>query len=240
MQRAGKVLIGLRLAASVLGVGLLATMGCAHYYQLVPAPTTSWTAGPGRAAVGDADGVRMTVRAGTWNGDPALLSHHVLPLEVSIENHSGRPLRVLYGDFDVQEPDVGVRLSAIPPLKVKGSATVAEGAIAPAFPYSGFALASSYDQYAGGVPLWIDAWPRDYGSYAGRYSAVTEPLPTVDMMRAAMPEGVVQNGGRVAGFLYLQRLKKDVPRVTFVARLVDARNGQEFGRIDIPFVVRPE
>lgn len=235
MNYIGKLLRGAPGAGLVLGISLLALAGCTHYYQLVPAPTATWTAGPGRAAIGEAEGVRMTVRAGLWNGDPPRLHQHVLPLRVEIENRSGRPLRVLYSDFRI-ESDEGVTLRTIPPLKVKGSAVIAQGYVQPDFTYSGFYFAPHYRPYYGGGPFWGDAWPYD-DAYAGYYTTWRQPLPTVDMLRRAMPEGVVQEGGRLNGFLYLQRLKEDVPRVTFVATLVDARTGQAFGRIEIPFAV---
>jgi hypothetical protein len=51
-----------------------------------------------------------------------------------------------------------------------------------------------------------------------------------------LPEGVLDNGGRITGFLYFGGL--DHPQsVSFTADLVDASTGAHFGRIVIPFDV---
>jgi hypothetical protein len=58
------------------------------------------------------------------------------------------------------------------------------------------------------------------------------------MLRHGIPEGVITNGGYIDGFLYFAEVSNNVPQVNLVARLVDARTHKEFGRIEIPFVVR--
>jgi hypothetical protein len=55
------------------------------------------------------------------------------------------------------------------------------------------------------------------------------------MLDRALPDGVVEPGGRVGGFLYFQRLERPGP-FTFSVDLVDAKTGQRFGAITIPFV----
>jgi hypothetical protein len=55
------------------------------------------------------------------------------------------------------------------------------------------------------------------------------------MLQRALPEGVVEPGGRVGGFLYFQRLEGPGP-FTFSVDLVDAKTGERLGVITIPFV----
>jgi hypothetical protein len=63
------------------------------------------------------------------------------------------------------------------------------------------------------------------------------PLPTKDMLEQALPEGTLENGGTVAGFIYFQSIGKREQQVTLQAQLVDARTGESFGRLSIPFQV---
>jgi hypothetical protein len=66
---------------------------------------------------------------------------------------------------------------------------------------------------------------------------VRVPLPTGDMVAMALPETVVEPGGRAEGFLYFERGWRDAAAVNFTARLVDAGSGAPVATIAIPFVV---
>jgi hypothetical protein len=60
------------------------------------------------------------------------------------------------------------------------------------------------------------------------------------MLRRAIPEGVVADGGKVAGFVYFQRMKAGFTGLILRNDLVDAVTKQPFGRVDIPFAVVKE
>lgn len=55
------------------------------------------------------------------------------------------------------------------------------------------------------------------------------------MLRHAIPEGVINPGGHVAGYLYFQKLPKSASNVQFTMRLEGARSHRQFGTIQIPF-----
>ena len=55
------------------------------------------------------------------------------------------------------------------------------------------------------------------------------------MIRNAIPEGVLNPGGEVDGYLYFQRVPSMTPSLEFNATLVDAKTHQQFGHIRIPF-----
>jgi hypothetical protein len=57
------------------------------------------------------------------------------------------------------------------------------------------------------------------------------------MVRRATPEGVVADGGKVAGFVYFQKMKRGSTTLTLRADLVDAATKQSFGQVEIPFAV---
>jgi hypothetical protein len=62
-------------------------------------------------------------------------------------------------------------------------------------------------------------------------------LPTKSMLRRGIPEGVVNNGGFIRGFLYFQKPSSGDHSLEFTAKLVDARSGQQLGTIRVPFIV---
>ena len=55
------------------------------------------------------------------------------------------------------------------------------------------------------------------------------------MLSEALPEGVVQDGGSVSGFVYFQSVTGRESAVQFEMNLVDASGGEAFGVIAIPF-----
>jgi hypothetical protein len=58
------------------------------------------------------------------------------------------------------------------------------------------------------------------------------------MIAEALPEGVLQDGGRVEGFLYFRGVLGREARVTLRFELTDAANDQPFGAVNVPLVVR--
>ncbi len=63
-------------------------------------------------------------------------------------------------------------------------------------------------------------------------------LPSREMMERALPEGVVDSGGRVSGFLYFQHVDRREAQVSLEMKLVDAKTGESLGHLTIPFVVQ--
>ena len=69
----------------------------------------------------------------------------------------------------------------------------------------GFYVAAPYGPYYRGFPPWPGTFPFAYGYYDNYYPYWPQSLPTTDMLSKTLPEGVVDNGGKVAGFLFFQR-----------------------------------
>jgi hypothetical protein len=95
-----------------------------------------------------------------------------------------------------------------------------------------------------GLGFWPYAWgPPDWTYYDQYYPYLRQiHLPTRSMLRKAIPEGVVANGGRISGFLYFQKPdhKRTSDTITFDATLVDAQTGQTFGQLAVPFEERSQ
>ncbi|MGB8296488.1 MAG: hypothetical protein WCG85_13760 [Polyangia bacterium] len=228
---------------TLAGVAALALVGCAHSYRLVPTPGAPATQGPGQAIGGENAGVRMVASAQLWNGDPPNLGEYVLPLWVEIENHSGKALWLRYSSLRLESPsDARVTLHAVPPFRMKGNAIVPIAAVRPEFHAKGFYVAPLLGpSYIGLNDPWEGPLLEpDLGYHVDHYVDWEERLPTGDMLRRAIPEGVVADGGRVSGFVYFQRMKRGSAALTLQNDLIDATTKQPFGRVEISFAVVKE
>lgn len=238
---------------------------CVHVPVLKPEPGDALAPGKPNIALADVAGVRVSVAGDAWKGDPPNLGELFTPVQVSIENHSGKVVRVSYNDFSLSGGS-GFRYSAIPPMSAKGQINRAAAsppnisiepalyapassnaglarqiqlvAWVPRYYHRGFFIAPHYSYYYPGFAPWPYAYPYDPFYYDRLYAYWPERLPTQEMLSEALPEGAVQNDGQVTGFLYFQGVGKRESRVTFQMNLVDTNNGQSFGQVSIPFAVR--
>ena len=240
------------LGTALLGTGaLLALTACASA-SLSPAPEARTISGATNVAVGEVDGVRVTVQADAWDGDYHV-SNAVQPMRVTITNSGKKALRVRYGDFALIAAN-GHRHGALPPYKVEGDllqpmmANTYMPIITPAFGYRRFYIAPYFARLYPGVPAYVRGYPLyDPGYYAYYHQAFVQSIrPTVEMLGRAMPEGVIESDGQLSGFLYFERADPKWTSLTFRAMLVAVRDGaaptggEAFGEISIPFTVTKE
>jgi len=205
---------------------LAALAACAHNPELFPLADSSPQAPHTAAAT--TGGVRVVVDGEPWHGRPGDLPATVLPVRVTVENQSSEPVRVAYPEFVLTTPD-GMSRHALSPYSVQRPGQVVS---TPAFPMGGFWIAQPW---AGYYP-WLSPWDGPFAFDSDYYDTyrVSESLPSRDMLAQALPEGVLQPGGRVTGYLYFQPLHH-VSQVTFQAQLDDARTHAQIGRLAIPF-----
>jgi hypothetical protein len=109
--------------------------------------------------------------------------------------------------------------------------------IRPRFGASRFFIAPYWSPFYPGYGVWPGAFAYSPWYYGYGYGYWSESLPTRDMLDRALPEGVLQPEGRIAGFLYFPALRRE-QGVTFEFTVVDAETGQTFGKLSIPFHVR--
>jgi hypothetical protein len=195
--------------------------------MLRPATTANLVPGERDTASAETMGVRVVANAHAWYGDPQDLEDVVTPIRLTIENHSGRKLRIRYGDFRLKGPS-GFSASVLSPFELDRSL----GPVVPEFTYSGFYLAPYFDElYDGDFDDWTGPFELDdYGGY-GLWGV----LPSRDIASKGLPEGVLDDGGRLTGFLYFQRPDPGWRQVSLVADLTDAVTGEHFGTLRIPF-----
>jgi hypothetical protein len=262
---------------SLLGLiaGSLGVAACATTPVLKPAPGDTLAPGLPNVAEATVSGVRVLVAGDAWKGDPSNLGELFTPVQVTIQNSSGKDLRVSYADFQLSGSS-GFKYAAIPPMSAKGQISQTVSVARPNFqlafyqPLSSkphlldeaqlgtntdlrdrvqlvawehrydhdhFLVAPHFAGYYPGWGVWPYSYPYDPFFYDSLYAYWPEQLPTQDMLSQALPEGAVQNGGKVSGFVYFQGVGKRESSVNFTMSLVDATNGQSFGQVSIPFAV---
>jgi hypothetical protein len=216
---------------------LLAGAGCGGR-QLTPAPQADRVAGEEHAARAQTNGVTLVVHPNNWKGNPPNLREVTLPVHVDVQNDSGHPVQIAYRRFHVVT-GTGFESAALPPFKIEGSVprTTPTTFVSPAYPWNGFHLAPYYSYYYGPAwSPWGGPWAFDHAYYTG-YVTWQQPLPTEDMLRKALPEGVLATAGEVSGFIYFQKLPENTRNVEFRARMIDAETEQAVASLSVPFIV---
>ncbi len=234
-----------RFSLTCIGILLIST-SCAryaNYADLEPGPTANEVAALEEAAHATVEGVSMVAQAAGWPGDPSIKTE-VTPVQIGIENDSGQPLQLRYRAFALINLK-GRRYAALPPFNIGGSLLEPvligdyDPIVEPGFTYDDyFELAPVYDPIYD-LDVYPDPWIYDYGYY-DTYDTYWArfPLPTKEMLRLALPEGVLNSGGYLEGWLYFERVPENIYRVIFRADLINAKTGQTFGEIRIPFLVK--
>jgi hypothetical protein len=229
------------------GLGVLALMvvaGCIPEARLQPQPSARTLAGDTSAAVAEAAGVRLVADGDSWKGHPSNLERRLTPVEIRVENHSGRPLSIRYALFDLTG-ESRFQYAAIPLLNLDEVASDNSPLCVAGYSPGYWSARRAWGWRRGWRGPWDRPWrPNPYYDpfydpyYPGRpYVRCEQPLPTQEMLDEALPEGTLENGGAVSGFLYFQGVAERERQVTLHARLVDAATGESFGELRIPFEV---
>lgn len=210
--------------------------GCAA--ELEPAPGAELVAED--AAIEREAGVEIVAAADAWRGYPDDLDAMLTPVLVTITNNSEADLQIRYEYFTLDYP-AGGHFAALPPFQISGTTAERVATTGPVMPYGpvvGFGVAPYLSPWYPGWSVYGGPFPYStgyYGTYYDSFSRIV--LPTGDMIQKALPEGVLAPGGRVSGFIYFEEVE-GARRVDFVAHLVNAGTGKEFGELRIPFLVR--
>ncbi|HSL16894.1 MAG TPA: hypothetical protein VLB51_03220 [Methylomirabilota bacterium] len=184
-------------------------------------------------------GFSLTVDGDAWQGDVAI-EDEVTPLKVEITNASTEPLAVEYANFmlvgAVEEYEA---MPVFPYDMAAGEPVLKPGFEAPAgqeLEAVNFQVAPYYAALYPGLEvapaLLLD---RDY---YGHFLTVWEGtgLPTEEMQRLALPEGILLPDGTVTGFLYFERVAELEDKVNLLVQLENAETNELEGTFRIPMV----
>ncbi len=182
-------------------------------------------------------GVRISVTADAWTGLPPDIGH-IVPLLVTIENNGTAPIRIRYDQFFIVGP-IGDKMRALPPFEIRGHEWVDPYYIPGGYPFAAdrFYVAPYLGGFYPGLRPFGGPFVYDPWFYTAYYPAWRVGLPTQDMMVQALPEGVVEPGGKVAGFLYMEHKPKDGKYSKFIGQIVNAETQETLGNISVPIEI---
>lgn len=226
--------------AAAMAFGL---SGCATA-ELEPAPQANAapSVAPSAARATEAGVMVTALPQDTWTG-PFRITEEVTPMKVRIQNNGTRPLLVGYDRFALIGM-AGKRYRAIPLYQMDASVPAALSVVDPTpmtdlgFTYSGFEVAPFYSSVYPGITPYAGSYPIAapyYGLYGTTY--VNTQLPTAEMRRRALPEGVLAPGGYVEGYLYFEKVPASEDRVSFNYNFVNPLTNAIFADVNIPFDV---
>jgi hypothetical protein len=215
--------------------------GCAGRMELRPALTAT-SAGIG-GAVGTSSNVRLVASADSWDGELVRHFDEIAPLQVTITNGGTVPLSIRYEHFRLMT-GAGETSAALPPFDIDQTQTVpferaARAGVYP-YPLRNFAVAPYLVPYYPGLPI-VDGRFLYDGAFYGRYYPrwVRVQLPTAEMLRKALPEGILRPDGNMTGFLYFDR-PHEATTAALVFDMVNAVDDESVGAIRIPFVAEED
>src|SRR5438067_1902686 len=117
------------------------------------------------------DDVSVRAEPNAWPGHDGVATR-VMPVRVTIQNNSGRPVRIRYSDFSFVDSK-GRRYSVLPPFEVQtgGDRPMLAGGYQsigkPAFEQSGFLVFPLYAPIYPGLPVYDDSYFLDPLYYQG-------------------------------------------------------------------------
>lgn len=226
-------------------VTLLVTVGCTHEGKLRPQPGAVPLTEDENAAVTGAQGVRLVAYGSSWKGQPADLERQFTPVQIRLENHSGRPLRVEYKSFELDAKEVFVARSPQALGDILSARATRFRPARPAYvppPTSPNrrdpqAVASDRGNTYTGRGYEVAPFnPVPCHTCPSLFAASAVPSP--DMLQQALPEGPLESGQDREGFVFFEQPLLGVDKATLQVKLVDASTGEQFGMLSVPFEVR--
>ena len=217
-----------------MGATVWLAAGCGHG-QLVPAASAHVIPGAPTAAFDEQEGVRVSVNGDAWKGPPDDLTKRLTPVKVRLINHSGKPVQILYERFTLRGAS-GRTYRPLPvvPLDHDGARATP---LLPIFANANFFVGPRYRDVYPSLESWAEALQRDETFYERQYQLWGDGLPTTQMQRYALPEGVLGDGGEMSGYLFFENATRHEDRVKFKAELEEGHGGDVVATIQLPFRV---
>ena len=192
-------------------------------------------------AAQDSDGqIEIIAQPAPWPGD-AVITRAVTPLRVQIRNHGEIPVEVHLHAIALVSGEGRVH-HAVPPVAIRGrvpSLDQPAQVVQPGFEADRFTVAGRYRRVHPRLRNYNGPFRHDVPYYRRYYDqwSTTERLPTPEMAASAMPEGVLEAGEQVTGWLYFERVSDDAERVHLTARLfaLGEDDAEPVAKLHVPF-----
>jgi hypothetical protein len=221
------------VGAVVLG---LVPLACGHD-RMLPASTTRVIPDAPGFAVVEQDGVRLAASGDDWTARPADLPDRLTPVRVRIVNHSGCALQILYSRFALAGAR-GRLYRPLPPVLLFHERPVdSAGTVRPFFASANFFVRQAYRDVYPSLPPWPTRLPSEDRFYEHQYKLWGRNLPTPEVQRMGLPEGVLDNGGQISGFLFFENATGRERKLLFKADLEEGQGDRTVTSISIPFRV---
>jgi hypothetical protein len=204
--------------------------GCTHVEGLTVASNAPVVSRNKSAAVVSDGGVQLVIRPGAWFANPPNLSDSVLPLHVTLENHSTHTVDTRHALFVLRGPALDYH-PLEPPALVQKVVTVRNDPLYVLKPDSQTWMRT------GGKDGQLAAVTPNDGSppvFMPHYVTSTVTLPTIDMIDRALPRKDLEPGETVSGFLFYERPPSTISTMRFTLDLIDRNTGLTFGRLVVP------
>ena len=201
---------------------------------LVPAPSAKVISGAPKAAFQEAAGVGCSADTGAWPERAPKPPDNVVAVKVRVRNQSGKAIRLLAEDF-VLVGKSGHKYRPIPVLPLDAENLPR---LNPVYASVKFYVAPRFRSAYPTLEPWSAGLARDQALYDRLFDRWGKRRPTLEMIRMALPEGVLENGGLISGFLFFESPLDDEDRVTFQADFVPGDGSGTVAAIEIPFRVR--
>jgi hypothetical protein len=212
-----------RLAAVASLAAMASCAGSRSAAPLEPQDPSQAAGGAPGAAAAEVAGVQTQVEVGHWRGRPPDLEQRLTPVDVVVQNASGRPVRLGPESFALVVGDR--RLRALDRREVNRALADLTGFRRPPPPRAGTG--------AVGGPTFpgYDA-PGDPNGPGSRQAT---PVPPAGQWYASqLPSGTLANGARTAVLLFFDAPARGLTRATFELDVV-ADDGTRLGTIRIPY-----
>jgi len=191
-------------------------------------------------AAHDEDGAfEIIAQPAPWPGD-AVITQAVTPLRIQIRNHGDVPAEIHLENIALVS-DTGRIHHAVPAVAMEGAVHTMEPprqVIEPGFEADRFTVAGRYRRANPRLRNYNGPFRHDVPYYRRYYNtwSTTEALPTPEMIQCALPEGVLEAGGQVAGWLYFEPVG-DAEKVHLTAELFPTNEDPDspLAQLHVPF-----
>ena len=211
------------------------SLGCGHG-TLVPASSASVVPNAPTAAYSVAEGVRCSANVGAWNGREDEIPSFVVPGQGSDQERQRGPIPRAYEDFALVGRK-GRSYRPVPVLPMDADARKRIPKLAPIYAASKFFVAPGFHDVYATLEPWTAPLERDDELYERLFRRWGKQPPALDVLRVALPEGVLDDGGVVTGYLFFESPLDKEDRVTFEATFGGGDGRPTVASIEIPFKI---